>query len=575
MSKKKKGIIIASFCFLVIALLLIFDLSTEKLGFVSTVKSFLEANGEPRKEYNFNYDWKFSLGEGKYNSESDYTHYCLKTDHNVCVDAKALPSDDYEVVSTVSVIANADAVYDDGYDISGFETVSAPDTYNDTDSFDNLNEGISSQNGDRSTYSGTAWYKKEFFVPSSYEGKKVYIEFEGVRQAMTIYINGQILDGSNPNDTDLAGKYENGFIPVGYDLTPFLKYNATNTITVLADNSFPYNMDSNYTINGSSTSKVLWHNSHWHPNYGGIYRNVNLYVMDELHLTLPLYSFIQGEGTYIYASNIEKTTATVNVDPQIQNSSSTPRTFTVKSSVYDVNNILVGSATSESITLSAGGKETYHLEINLTDVKRWSTDYPYLYTVKTEVIENGSTIDNNSDEIGIREFKITNDYGFYLNGNFEELNGWGQKSTMEWAGLGSAYPDWMTDYVIKLMKDANANYVRWGHTAGSPTQIESCDKYGILVTQPGVDSEGNYNGTYDINSAKLRIEAFRDLIIYFRNNPSIIMWEMGNEGSFNINLNSEYISSIAGLDTTSTSASIWELLYTLIEQYDYGIVILL
>ena len=61
----------------------------------------------------------------------------------------------------------------------------------------------------------------------------------------------------------------------------------------------------------------------------------------------------------------------------------------------------------------------------------------------------------------------------------------------EWPGLGDAMPDWMHFYTLDLMKEAGANWVRWGHCAGGPAQIETCDELGIMVEQPGVDGESD------------------------------------------------------------------------------------
>ena len=521
------------------------------------------SNG-PRQKFNFDYGWKFSLGEGTYNSESDYKKYCLISDNTTCVDATTNPDSDlYIQVTTVSYIGSEETPYQTNYDVSSWQEVSLPHTYNDVDTFNNYNElGGTGQNGERSVYSGTAWYNKEFFVPSDYEGKKVYIEFEAARQAMEIYVNG----------TKLNYIYENGFIPVGFDLSPYLLYDQTNEITIMVDNSYPYKVE-------GTNSKVTWHDSHWHPNNGGLYRNAYLYVTDDLHLTLPLYSFIEGEGTYVYATDIgldanENTTAKINVDAQVENSSDTSQTFTIEAVLKNANNEVVDTINSTSITLEPDGKEVYHIEKTVNDLIRWSTEYPYLYTVETKIKQNGITIDNNETTLGVRTVKFTSNYGFYLNDHYVELNGWGQKSTMEWAGLGAAYPDWMTYYVMNLMKEANANYVRWGHVAGSPAQIKASNELGILVTQPGVDSEGSTSsGVYDNNTLKLRVEAFRDMIIYFRNNPSIVMWELGNHGTITaINLTPEYVNSIKGLnfEKTTGTCSVIEMLYALVEQYDYG-----
>jgi beta-galactosidase len=80
-------------------------------------------------------------------------------------------------------------------------------------------------------------------------------------------------------------------------------------------------------------------------------------------------------------------------------------------------------------------------------------------------------------------------------------------------------------FTLQLMKDAGGNFVRWGHSAAGRAQIESGDRLGIIFDQPGVDGESDTVGA----AWKLRANAFRDTLIYFRNNPSILIWEGGNQ----------------------------------------------
>lgn len=489
-----------------------------------------------RQKYSFNYDWYFAKGVGYNNAGSD------------------LASTPVTVIPTSEDPTSTSYVLD-----TRWQHVSLPHTYNDTDTFNNFTEA--GMNGERSMYSGTAWYVKKFNVPEAYNGKKVYLTFEAARQAAKVWLNG----------TQLTGNYENGFIPFGYDLTPYL-VSGQNVLAVQVNNSFPY-----YIGGGTSGAAVPWHDSHWHPNFGGLYRNSYLYVVDELHFTLPVYSFLETQGTYVYTNNESATRATFNVAAEIENNKATAQTFYWRATVYDAERRAVLTLTSTAKTLAAGAKEVFDLSGVLNNPKRWSDDYPYLYTVETELYQmDGATetiLDSDRIPFGVRTFRMTNDAGFYINENYTELNGWGQKSTNEWAGLGAAYPDWMQDLVIKMMKEANGNYLRWGHVAGGATQVDAADRYGIMVTQPGVDSEGNYEGTYTASTRKLRAEAFRDMLIYFRNHPSIIMWEVGNSASsMTTSMANSELTAIAGLDRTNlgTTSTLAEVMYTLANSWDYG-----
>ena len=116
----------------------------------------------PRVTYNFNSDWKF-----------------IRKD----------------------VAGAMDVSFDD----SQWDTVSTPHSFNDVDSFRTI---IDHSGGDRGTYKGLSWYRKHFKLPADAAGSKVFIEFEGMRQAGDIYFNGRPF-----------GLYENGITGYGIDIT--------------------------------------------------------------------------------------------------------------------------------------------------------------------------------------------------------------------------------------------------------------------------------------------------------------------------------------------------------------------
>ncbi len=127
--------------------------------------------------------------------------------------------------------------------------------------------------------------------------------------------------------------------------------------------------------------------------------------------------------------------------------------------------------------------------------------------------------------LGIRKVTWDVKNGFSINGHPLKLHGWGQKPTDEWPGLGAALPNWLHFYTLQLMKEAGGNFIRWGHCAAGPANIEASDRLGFIIDQPGVDGESDTRGA----AWKLRSDAFRDVLIYFRNNPSILIWEGGNQ----------------------------------------------
>ena len=114
--------------------------------------------------------------------------------------------------------------------------------------------------------------------------------------------------------------------------------------------------------------------------------------------------------------------------------------------------------------------------------------------------------------------------GVWLNGKFVWLTGYAQRSANDWAGLGGAYPNWMHDYTLSLLKESNGNYMRWMHVSPQRADVEACDKYGIVEVCPAGDKERLVTG----RQWDQRAEVMRASMIFYRNNPSILFWEAGN-----------------------------------------------
>ena len=435
------------------------------------------------------------------------------------------------------------------FDDNAWATVSAPHTYNDVDTFDDFS--LPGHRGEQNQWGGRTWYRKTFTVPAAWSGKKVYIEFEAVRQVAEVYLNGELL-----------GVSKTGFTPFGFDLTPHLKFGGPNVLAVMCDNRFMKDPNDPNAIeasnkSGASSSKkdvgpggslaelsakvnskipeeidkleadqIPWNNPHWHPAHGGIYRNVKLIVTDPVHISLPLYDFLQTTGPYVYASDISPDSAKINLEVPVEDGAGKEAgaAIEVAAEVFDHDGRSVLKMKESAGTLHSN-KKTVSLSGTLATPQLWTPDYPYLYRVVITLTNRNQPVDNCEVPLGIRTVKWDKDHGFSINGQHLKLHGWGQKPTDEWPGLGAAQPDWLHFFTLQLMKDAGGNFVRWGHSAAGRAQIESGDRLGIIFDQPGVDGESDTVGA----AWKLRANAFRDTLIYFRNNPSILIWEGGNQ----------------------------------------------
>jgi beta-galactosidase len=426
-----------------------------------------------------------------------------------------------------------------GFDDAAWATVSTPHTFNDTDTFDNWS--TPGHRGEQIQWSGRTWYRKTFTAPKEWAGKKVFVEFEAVRQVAEVYLNGELL-----------GTAKGGFTPFGFDLTPHLKIGAPNVLAVMADNRFMKDpLDPGMDPQAATTDKthpnlaklseklqesipatigelqadqIPWNNPHWHPAHGGIYRNVRLIVTDAMHFGLPLYSFLQTEGPYAYATEVTEKSAKVTLDVPVRNDGATGADGEVRAEILDADGRSVFDELVR-VVLPARGEMKVKFTGAIAAPRLWEPAYPHLYRVELKLIWRGQQLDSTAIPLGIRAIRWDTDHGLFVNGAHLKLHGWGQKPTNEWPGLGAALPDWLHFYTSRQMKEAGGNFIRWGHAPAGPAQIDAGDRLGIVTLQPGGDGEHDTVG----GAWALRAADFRDVLIYFRNNPSIFIWEGGNQ----------------------------------------------
>ncbi|WP_415907697.1 sugar-binding domain-containing protein [Oleiharenicola sp. Vm1] len=426
-----------------------------------------------------------------------------------------------------------------GFDDAAWTTVTTPHTFNDVDTFDNWS--LPGHRGEQEQWSGRTWYRKHFAAPAAWRGKKVFIEFEAVRQVAEVYLNGTKL-----------GTAKGGFTPFGFDLTPHLRFDAPNVLAVRVDNRFAkdpldpslapqaatnekthpnlgqlsqqFNETIPATLDELQADQIPWNNPHWHPAHGGIYRNVRLHVTDPLHVTLPLYSFLQTEGPYAYATNVTAESADFALEIPARNERPTDDCFTVAAALFDADGREVWRG-AQDVALAAGETNTFKFTAQLPQPRLWEPGYPHVYCCAIELRTKDAVIDRTEIPLGIRAVRWDAATGLWINGAHTKLHGWGQKPTNEWPGLGAALPDWLHAYTSQLMHDAGGNFIRWGHTPAGPAQIRAGDELGIVTLQPAGDGEHDTVG----GAWALRLANFRDVLIYYRNNPSIFIWEGGNQ----------------------------------------------
>lgn len=364
-----------------------------------------------------------------------------------------------------------------------------------------------------------AWYRKHFVLPENMRNaKKFFIEFEGVRFGARCFLNGKEL-----------GWGENGVMAFGFDLTPYIKRNGENILSVYVDNDWRYK-EHTKTWSDKSQKEVRsgfqWNDKNFFCNYGGINKNVWLHVMQsDVYQTLPLYSNLMTTGVYIYATqhDVKGHTAVINAESEVKNESDTPKNVSYIIKVNERGGKQIASFAGQTVTIESGKTAVCRASQKVSGLNFWSWGYGYLYDVKTQLVIDGKCVDEVSTTTGFRKTEYK-DGMVYLNDRVLQLKGFAQRSTNEWPAVGISIPAWMSDYSNRLVLGCNGNLFRWMHVTPMKQDIESFDRLGLIQAMPAGDAEKDV----DDRRWEQRTEVMRDAIIYNRNNPSILFYECGN-----------------------------------------------
>ena len=387
-----------------------------------------------------------------------------------------------------------------GFNDAGWKPVTLPYAWNEDDAF-------KKDIADLST--GIAWYRKHFKLPASAKGQKIFLEFEGIRQAGEFFLNGHSI-----------GISENGVMAFGFDISDWVHTGDTdNVLSARIDNSWDYKEK-------STGSKYQWEDKNFYANYGGINKNVYLHIAGRLYQTLPLYSNLGTTGVYIQATDIDVPgkTATIVAAAQVKNEYPSAKTFSYSAVVKDNGGKTVTTINGPSVTLQPGESKEITTSARAAGLQFWSWGYGYLYDVQTILSVDGKPVDIVSTRTGFRKTAFK-DGMIYLNDRVIQVHGYAQRTTNEWPAIGLSVPAWLSDYSNRLMVEGNGNMVRWMHVTAWKQDIESCDRVGLLQSMQAGDAEKDVEGA----RWEQRKAVMRDAMIYNRNSPSILFYECGNE----------------------------------------------
>ena len=153
--------------------------------------------------------------------------------------------------------------YQDNFNDKNWKKVTLPYAWNEDEAFKKDINDLST---------GIAWYRKHFKIPASAKGQKIFLEFEGIRQAGEFYLNGKPI-----------GMSENGVMAFGFDITDAAKLgDEENVLAARIDNDWDYKEK-------ATNTKFQWEDKNFNANYGGIRKNVYLHITPKVYQTLPLF----------------------------------------------------------------------------------------------------------------------------------------------------------------------------------------------------------------------------------------------------------------------------------------------
>lgn len=416
-------------------------------------------NLSPRQKMNFDEGWKFHFGHAA-DPAKDF-NYGLVT---IFSKTGAAPGTAIDTRFNDSSWRDLDLPHDWAVELP----------FANVDNFDVMAHGYKPVGG-LFPETSIGWYRKHFTVARSDSGYRFQIQFDGVFRNANFWLNGFYL-----------GNNLSGYIGTSFDITDYINYGRENVLVVRVDAS---------QYEG------------WFYEGAGIYRHVWLHKYNNLHIV--------QDGVFVY-TNVQSKLAAVNIEVNVKNENTGPVTATVSAMVTDRDGKLIGKTSDQPVNLNANEQKIIKQKINVENPRLWSVEDPYLYRVVPVVRLNGRIVDNEILRFGIRTINISVK-GLFVNGKYVKVHG--VCCHQDHAGLGSALPDYLQYYRMRLLKDMGVNGYRTSHNPPTPELLDACDSLGMLVLDE----------TRLLNSSPEYMSQFERLLKRDRSHASVFLWSIGNE----------------------------------------------
>lgn len=333
-------------------------------------------------------------------------------------------------------------------------------------------------------YLGKGWYRTAVNIPDT-AGKSLTLKFDGAMSHARVKVNGR----------------EVAYWPYGY-------------------NSFTASLDG-VARPGENVVEVSLENmpqsSRWYPG-AGLYRNVHLIQTDKVHV--PVW------GTYVTTPYVSRDYATVRLQTRLEGVSK-GQTVTLSTVILNPDGREVASDTHQ-YRIYPGVTPVQNFKVTAPEL--WNVGAPKLYTARTIVSMDGKELDEYTTRFGIRSVAVRDGEGFFLNG--EKVQFKGVCNHHDLGPLGAAINRSALRHQLELLQGMGANAVRTSHNMPAPELVELCDEMGIMLMVEPFDDWGFRPKSPNGYGSLFKDWAEKDMVNMihaYRNNPSVVMWSIGNE----------------------------------------------
>lgn len=334
---------------------------------------------------------------------------------------------------------------------------------------------------------GVGWYRTQFEAPFFAKGKNAVILFDGAMSNAQVFINGK-----------KVGYWPYGYNSFHFDITDYLRPGEKNTLAVRLENHPE--------------------SSRWYPG-AGIYRNVHVIITENAHI--PVW------GTQVQTPVVTPEFAKVNIKTKIVHPEGlAPESCEMVTEIRDEDNKVVMTDVGK---LTSFDNNVIEQNIVVPSPICWTPDRPYLYTAISRLYVGKELKDQYITPFGIRTIEIIPDKGFFLNGEKTVFKGVCNHHDL--GPLGAAVNDAAIRRQIRILKDMGCNAIRTSHNMPAPDLVRACDEMGMMLMAETFDEwkypkcQNGYNKYFDEWAEKDMV----NLLHNYRNNPSVVMWCIGNE----------------------------------------------